>query len=140
MSSTRRSWAPLVAALCVLAIALLAVLVVALRGEDDEGPGEAAAQALAEDYVEALDRGDCSEYEYLTDGYLEEHDTSEEQCIESLEFEPSYFVFELEDVRVDGDRGEIEFEAGNDVGDVTMIATLVVVDGEWKVDDRREVT
>ena len=42
-------------------------------------------------------------------------------------------------VRVDGDEGEIEIEAGNDVGDVTMIATLVVVDGEGKVDDRREV-
>ncbi len=138
MTSSRQSWVPLVAGLVVVGLAVVVALVVSLRADDD-GPGEAAARTLAGNYVEALDRGDCSEYEYLSEHYLEEHDTSREECLESLEFEPSYFVFELEDVDVDGDRGEIEIEAGNDVGDVKMIATLVVVDGEWKVDDRREV-
>ena len=139
MTAPKQSWVPLVAGLVVVALAVVVALVVSARSDDD-GPGEAAAEELAEDYVEALDRGDCSEYEYLSEHYLEEHDTSHEECLESLEFEPSYFVFELEDVEVDGDRGEIEIEAGNDVGDVTMVATLVVVDGEWRVDDRREVT
>jgi hypothetical protein len=121
----------------IAAVAIVAVIV--LRGDSDDGPGRAAAEALAEDYVEAENRDDCSHLQYLSEGYLEERDLTPESCKESLEFEPSYYQFELADVRVDGDEGEIEIETYNDVDDITLVASLVVENGEWRVDDLEEV-
>ena len=134
----------LVLALVGIVIASLAVAgVLVLRsdsdGQSDSGPGTAAAEALAEDNVEAENRNDCSHFEYLSDGYLERRDTSVEKCKEELEYEPAYYQFELVDVRVDGDEGEIEIETYNDIDDITLVASLVVEDGEWKVDDLEEV-
>jgi hypothetical protein len=119
----------------IAAVAIVAVIV--LRGDD--GPGLAAAEDVAEDYVEAENRGDCSHLEYLSENYLEQRDLTLEGCRESLEFEPSYYQFELVDVRVDGDVGEIEIETYNDIDDITLVASLVVEDGEWKVDDLEEL-
>ena len=137
MRDARRRLLALVLVGILVAAAAVTAGVFLLR--PDSGPGTAAAEALAEDYVEAENRDDCSHYEYLSEGYLEREDMTLERCRESLEFEPSYYQFELVDVRVDGDVGEIEIETYNDIDDITLIASLVVEDDEWKVDDLEEV-
>jgi hypothetical protein len=134
----RRSRLPMVVALLIMGILAAITGGIVVLGVVEK-PDAAAAETLAEDYVEALNRGDCSHYDYLSDGYLQRQDTSLEKCKQSLEFEPAFFEFELVEVRVDGDEGEIEIEAANDVGEVTMIASLAVQDGEWKVDALHEV-
>ena len=121
----------------IAAVTIAAVLV--LRDDSEDGPGPAAAGTFAEDYIEARNSADCSHLEYLSQDYLEERDLTLESCKESLEFEPSYYQFELVDVRVDGEEGEIEIDTYNDVDDITLVASLVVEDGEWKVDGLEEV-
>ena len=118
----------------LLAMAAAIVAVIALDGS----PGLAEAESFAEDYIEARNSDDCSHLDYLSAGYLEERDLTLESCKESLEGEPSYYNFELVDVRVDGDEGEIEIDTYDDINDYTLIASLVVEDGEWKVDDLEE--
>ncbi len=135
MQDSRRRLPVLAVVGTLIVIAGVAIAaVVLLRG----GPGPAEAETFAEDYVEAENRDDCSHLEYLSDGYLEERDLTLEGCKEDLEFEPAYYQFELVDVRVDGDEGEIEIDTYDDINDYTLIASLVVEDGEWKVDDLEE--
>jgi hypothetical protein len=119
-------------------LAIAGVAIVAVMVLRDDGPGLAAAESFADDYVAAENEGDCSHIEYLSEHYLEERDLTFEKCKEDLEFEPAYYQFELVDVRVDGDEGEIEIETYDDINDYTLIASLVVEDGEWKVDDLEE--
>jgi hypothetical protein len=123
----------------VVLLALTVVLVGALAVLSMRGPGEAAARRVAEDYLEARLARDCGHYAYYTEelSRAEHVDVKDCQADEALA-EGEYFEYDVEDVRVNGVRAEVDVEDESDAPDGPFTLVLVADGGAWRIDDIEE--
>lgn len=132
-SRARRSWLPVVVALVVVAL-LAAAFVVFLLVRDD-GPDERDARLVVESYLEARVADGCGHLRFHSESLAEE-DPSLAECRELEDYEEGeYFEYDVTDVRVDGDRAEVDVEDESDAPSGPFTVHLVVEDGDWRVDE-----
>jgi hypothetical protein len=113
---------------------LVALVLLSLRG-----PGDDAARQLAEDYLEARLARTCAHYGYYTEELARsEHvDVKDCQADEALA-EGEYFEYDIEDVRVNGVRAEVDVEDESDAPRGPFTLVLVAEDGAWRIGDIEE--
>jgi hypothetical protein len=122
-----RSWLP-----SVLAAALVAVLgwLFLARG----GPGEDAAVRLVEGYLDAKIADGCGHYAYYSEQFARTEHVDVKDCQADEAFaEGEYFEYDVGDVRVDGDRAEVDVEDESDAPRGPFTVVLVVEDDAWRI-------
>lgn len=102
------------------------------------GPGEVEARETVEEYLDSLEANDCAHVGLLTQRLRDERDLDRASCLEAMEYEAgAYEEYSVLDVSVDGDRALVRCEDASDLVQ-TFTLTLLVVDGRWLIDDRRD--
>lgn len=128
----RRSWPRLVGLAVAAVVAVVLVVVLVVR---EGAPGEDEARDVVEDYFQSWIDGDCA-YLELQSEELSRDEPSKEECLEAeASSEGEYLEYEVGEVRIDGDRAEVDVDDQSDAPSGPFTAHLVVEDGEWKVDE-----
>ena len=135
-----RRWAalrsrPVLALLVTGAVVVLAVL----TALSFRSPGSGAAREVVEDYLDARIADGCGHYAYYSEAFARaEHvDVKDCQADEALA-EGEYFEYDVQDVRVDGVRAEVDVEDESDAPRGPFTVALVVEGSEWRIGDIEE--
>ena len=129
-----------------LVAAVTGVVVLALVGGGawwllrDDGPGLDEAERTVTSYVRALEAHDCGHLALASERRRADlGDPTRDECLQAVaDSAGEYEEYEVGKVRLRGDHAEAEVQVWGEPP-LDLVYVLVVEDGEWRVDEVREV-